>query len=145
MSEAPPAPVDPGDQVRAARRHFEAERYWEAIQVLEPVLPHAEGATRSEARLLLAQSYLKNPRWKKRAEEMVLDLVRENPQFVAARLLLAEIYRSSGLHARARAAYQKVLALQPGNETATKGLAETEPSPKENPSPSRLRGLFSRR
>jgi serine/threonine protein kinase/tetratricopeptide (TPR) repeat protein len=145
VSEAPAPPVAPGDQVRAARRHFEAERYWEAIQLLEPALPHAEGATRSEARLLLAQSYLKNPRWKKRAEEMVLDLVRENPQLVAARLLLAEIYRSSGLHARARAAYQKVLALQPGNETATQGLAETEPSPKENPSPSRLRGLFSRR
>jgi len=143
-TEAASVPVDPKDLLRAARRHFEADQYWEAIQVLEPLLPHAAGATLTEARLLLAQAYLKNPKWKKRSEEVVRDLVRDCPQLVAGHLLLAEIYRSSGLVARARAAYQKVLALQPENETASKCLAELEPSPPGSPPPSRLRGIFKR-
>jgi curved DNA-binding protein CbpA len=134
--------VDPEHAVREARRHFEGERYWDAIQLLEPVVAKAEGATRFQARILLAQAYLKNPKWRKRAEEILLELVRERPQDVPAHLLLAEIYRSSGLVTRARAAYQKVLALEPGNGEASKGVAELEPPPPEPAPPSRLRGFF---
>ena len=128
--------------MRAARQHFEAERYWDAIQVLEPLLPQAEGATRTQARLLLAQAYIKNPRWRKRAERIALELVRECPQLAPAHLLLAEVYRASRLVARSRAAYERVLALQPGNEEATNGLAELDPPPPQSPPASRLRGIF---
>jgi Tfp pilus assembly protein PilF len=95
--------------------------------------------------MLLAQSYVKNPKWRKRAEEGLLELVRELPQYLPAHLLLADIYRSSGLAARARATYQKVLALQPENETAARALAELEPPPPEPPPAGGLRGMFKRR
>jgi predicted Zn-dependent protease len=140
-----PPPADPEALVRAAGRHFESKRYWEAIQVLEPLLPDTEGATRTRVRLLLAQAYLKNPNWRRKAEKIALDLVRDGPQLVAAHLLLAEIYHASGLVARARAAYERVLALEPGHEAATKGLAGLEPPPPEPPPPSRLRGIFRMR
>ncbi len=82
VSEPATPPVDPEVLLRAARQHFEAERYWDAIQVLEPLLPHAEGATRTQARLLLAQAYIKNPRWRKRAER---DRPRARARVPAAR------------------------------------------------------------
>jgi serine/threonine protein kinase len=142
--EPRPRAVDPEELLGTAREHFEAARYWDAIQLLEPFLPQARGAIRVQVRLLLAQTYFKNPRWSKRAETIALELVRESPQLAPAHLLLAEIYRASGMATRAKAAYQKVLTLQPGNEAATNGLAELDP-PKESRKQGGLRGIFQKR
>jgi hypothetical protein len=149
-AETPPAAdpprVLPDAVVSSAQRHFENGKYWDAIQQLEPILPRTEGTTRVNARMLLAQSYLKNPKWTKRAEETLLELLRESPGHVPAHLLLGELYRASGLVARARSAYQKVLALQPDHEAAARTLAEIQsPQEPEPPKPGGLRGIFGKR
>jgi hypothetical protein len=70
--------------------------------------------------------------------------VSEVPKCCPAHLLLAEIYRGSGLVARARASYRKVLTIQPENETAIRELAALAP-PAETPPPAGLRGIFKMR
>ena len=135
---------DPSHEVWVAEQHFKAEKYWDAIQQLEPLIPQVEGATRIRAQMLLAQAYLKNPMWRKQAEAVLLTLVSEAPKHCPAHLLLAEIYRGSGLMARARASYRRVLTIQPENDTATRELAVLEP-PVEAPPSGGLRGIFKRR
>jgi tetratricopeptide (TPR) repeat protein len=156
---APPAPAPvpaaaatpsmpepaPELQLQEAQVHFGAERYWDAIQLLEPLLVRAEGTTRAQAGTLLAQAYLKNPKWRRRAEELLLDVVQRAPRHVPAHLLLGEMYLAGGLVQRARGLYQKVVALEPDNETAARALAELEPIPAAPAPPRRIGGLFRRR
>jgi Tfp pilus assembly protein PilF len=101
---------------------FADEKYWEAIQQLEPMVRRAEGSTRSRAKILLARAYRKNPKWRKRAEGVLQSLLEEDPRDVVAYLLLAEIYRDAGLTARARALYRKILEIQPGYAAARRAL-----------------------
>jgi tetratricopeptide (TPR) repeat protein len=129
----------------AAAAMFAERRYWEAIQQLEPVIPRAEGATRTEAQLLLARAYLENPKWKRRAEGVLQGLLAENPRHVPALLLLAGIYRATGLAARARATYQKVLELEPGDPHARHALEALGATDKEAPRKSGLAALFTKR
>jgi tetratricopeptide (TPR) repeat protein len=117
--------------------------YWEAIQQLEPMIRRATGATRARARLLLAQAYLKNPKWTRRAEAVLQDLLAEDPRHVAAHLRLAEIYRATGLASRARSAFEKVLELEPGHIQARKALEALQPK-EQNPA-SGLATLLRRR
>jgi tetratricopeptide (TPR) repeat protein len=136
---------DPESQLQKAQGHFEAEQYWDAIQLLEPLIVRVEGTTRAQAGTLLAQAYLKNPKWRKRAEELLLDVVQRTPRYVPAHLLLGEVYRAGGLVMRARGFYQKVVALEPDNGAAGRALAELEPIPAEPAPPRRIGGLFRRR
>ena len=69
---------------------------------------------------------MKNPRWLKRAESHLQDVVREDPARVEAHLLLGDIYRAGNLRARALAAYRRVLDLQPHNRQALRALARME-------------------
>ena len=69
----------------------ELEKYWEAIQLLEPALPAVQGKVRLRGQLLLARSKAKNPNWVKQAEELLLTATRENPQAVDGWALLASI------------------------------------------------------
>ena len=123
---------------------FRQAAYWEAIQQLEPMIPRATGQTRESAQLLLAQAYLKNPKWTRRAEGVLQALLAKNPRHVPAQLQLAEIYRASGLLSRARAAYEKVLEIEPDNVLASKALDFLEPKANE-PRQSGLASLFRRR
>jgi tetratricopeptide (TPR) repeat protein len=123
---------------------FRQEAYWEAIQQLEPMIPRATGETRESAQLLLAQAYLKNPKWTRRAEGVLQALLAKNPRHVPAQLQLAEIYRASGLLSRARAAYEKVLEIEPDNVLASRALDFLEPKANE-PRQSGLASLFRRR
>ncbi len=100
---------------------FRQAAYWEAIQQLEPMIPRATGETRESAQLLLAQAYLKNPKWTRRAEGVLQALLAKNPRHVPAHLQLAEIYRASGLLSRARAAYEKVLEIEPDHVPGQQG------------------------
>ena len=54
-------------------------------------------------------------------------LLDEEPRHVAAQLQLAEIYRATGLSSRARAAYEKVLEIDPRHVQARKALEALEP------------------
>lgn len=147
-------PPDAGRRVeqalRQAEQHCAAEKYWDAIQALEGVLALAEGRSLSRVRLLLAKAQLKNPRWVKRAEETLLDLVRDDPQHAEAHFLLAGIYVAGGLRARAASQYRKVLELKPDHEEAARRLDELAPTPGEAPPPEDeggglLRKLFGKR
>jgi tetratricopeptide (TPR) repeat protein len=123
---------------------FRQAAYWEAIQQLEPMIPRATGQTRESAQLLLAQAYLKNPKWTRRAEAVLQALLEKNARHVPAHLQLAEIYRASGLLSRARAAYEKVLEIEPDNVLASKALDFLDPKAK-GPRQSGLASIFRRR
>jgi curved DNA-binding protein CbpA len=116
----------PENIVRAAARDLEEERYWEAIQRLEPVVARATGRTRRDARLLLARAYLRNPKWGRRAEAALRSVLEEDARDVDASLLLASLYRGAGLLARARGIYRAVLAAVPDQQDAARELASLQ-------------------
>lgn len=117
------------EAVRTATRLVEQERYWDAIQELEPAVEAAQGKARLRARVLLARCYLKNPKWAKSAEAMLLAATREDPKAVEPWALLGSIYAGKGLRTRAIAMYRKVLELKPDHEEAAPYLAELAAPP----------------
>jgi hypothetical protein len=131
--------------LRVAEGLFADGQYWEAIQQLEPMIPRAEGPTRARANMLLARAYLKNPKWKKRAEGVLQSLVQDNPRDVPACLALAGLYRDAKLLARAKSLYRKVLDVQPESAEALSALDELDPPRERVPVTSGLAGLFKRR
>ena len=131
---------------RTAARHHEAERYWDAIQCLEPVAEKAPGKLGSACKVLLARCYLKNRNWARRAEETLLDATRSDPASVEAWLLLASIYAEKGMRNRACSMYRKVLELRPEHDEAAAYVAAhgTEEAPPRRGSSGVLRRLFRR-
>jgi tetratricopeptide (TPR) repeat protein len=140
---APPAPEPPPDpeeearqaeeSIRKAGKLVEQEKYWEAIQLLEPALRVAQGKPRLRAQLLLARSKAKNPRWTKEAEELLLAATRESPQALEGWALLASIYAGKGLKARALSTYRRVLELEPDHEEAREYVVRNAPEPPPPP------------
>ncbi len=132
------------ETIRVGEQLLQDGHYWEAIQQIEPTLQKARGELGVRARLALAHACVKNPKWLKRAETHLQDVVREDPRRVEAHLLLGDIYRAGSLRARALAAYRKVLELQPQNRQALTELARLEA---EEPPPARgsLLGFLKKR
>jgi curved DNA-binding protein CbpA len=152
----PPPPRDPEEEARLAEEalykaakllehaktleqekpddHQHQRLTYDAIQLLEPVLETATGKSRLRAQLLLARGYSKNPKWAKRAEELLLEASRENPKSVEPLALLGSIYGARGIKSRALSMYKKVLELKPDHEEAFKYVAENsvlEPPPED--------------
>jgi tetratricopeptide (TPR) repeat protein len=135
--EAPPEPArDLEEEARLAEeavhravKLVEQEQYWDAIQLLEPAVELVRGKTRLRARVLLARCYVKNPKWAKSAEAMLLAATREEPRAVEPWALLGAIYAEKGLRTRATATYRKVLELKPEHEDAARYLAHNAPPP----------------
>ena len=134
---AAPPPPDPAaegraadDAIRKADKLFSQDKYWDAIQLLEPVVGVKEAKLRSRGQILLARAYTKNPKWVKRGEELLQTLIQAGPRNVEAHFVLATIYRDSGLKSRAQAMFRKVLELKPDHEGA---LAETASQATEPP------------
>lgn len=122
--------------IRKAGKLFEGEKYWDAIQLLEPAVSKTQGKVRNKARVLLARAYLKNPKWIKRAEEQLQTVVREEAANVDAHFLLGTLYRAGGLKSRAIHAFQKVLELKPEHEQAAAELLALSPEAGEEAPPS---------
>ena len=119
-----------GDEVLARAQAFMAEeKYWDAIQALEPNVGTMVGRRLLRARVMLARAYAKNPKWLRRAEELALKVTKEDPQNVDAYLILGSVYQGSGLESRAAAMYRKVLELHPQNKEAREALGETDAPP----------------
>jgi len=119
-----------GDEVLARAQAFMAEeKYWDAIQALEPNVGTMVGRRLLRARVMLARAYAKNPKWLRRAEELALKVTKEDPQNVDAYLILGSVYQGSGLESRAAAMYRKVLELQPQNKEAREALGEPDAPP----------------
>jgi tetratricopeptide (TPR) repeat protein len=140
--EPPPDPEEAArraeDDVRRAAKLVEQEKYWDAIQLLEPAVEAVKGKPRLRARVLLARCYIRNPKWAKSAEATLLAATREEPKAVEPWALLGAIYAEKGLRTRAVAMYRKALELNPEHEEAFKYLAQhaapTEPPADEESS-----------
>jgi tetratricopeptide (TPR) repeat protein len=125
----PPAAPDPAVEEKLAATEFAKaqrlmgeEKYWDAIQILEGAIPRLEATASRRARVMLARAYMKNPKWRHRAEELLGQVVREAPDAPEPYLVLGELYRGAQLRARAAAMYRKVLQLSPRNEEALNAL-----------------------
>ena len=110
--------------MRLAEKHFEQEKYWDAIQALEPAVPVLTGKMRQRARVLLARAYLKNPKWVKRAEETLLAVVHDDDKNVDGHFLLGKIYKQQGLKTRSQSMLRRALELKPDHEEAAAELAD---------------------
>jgi serine/threonine-protein kinase len=126
---APPPPPDPAAEARLAaidvakaQRLMTDEKYWDAIQLLEGAIPRLDATASRRARVVLARAYMKNPKWRHRAEEVLGQVVREAPDAPEPYLVLGELYRGAQLRARAAAMYRKVLQLSPRNDEALNAL-----------------------
>jgi serine/threonine-protein kinase len=151
----PPAPPEPepdrAQQVEAAieslrtgARLVKEGKYWDAIRVIEPVLPRLEGPLKLRARVTLARAYAKNPNWLRRAEESLLTVLQESPEYVEAYVVLGQVYRASDQRSRAVTMYRKALELQPNNEEAVAELAALDPRGNEPGSGKILKKLFGK-
>ncbi len=138
--EPPPPPPDPEavakraeEEIRRGEKLIEKEKYWDAIQLLEPAIPLAKAPKLiARGHIALAKARLKNPKWVKDAENALKELLRIDPKHVEAHFLLGTIYKTGGLKTRSESMFRKVLELQPDHEGA---LAEMGPLPAESPEP----------
>lgn len=73
--------------------------------------------------MALGRAYLKNPNWLKEGEELVRQVVAEDPRHAPAHLLLGQLYKERGLKARALSMLRKAVELDPENEQANADLA----------------------
>ena len=127
-------PADPARETEAAAETIERgseslaqERYWEAIRLFESAIPWAEGALKQQARILLARAYAKNPGWVKQGEELLLAVLREEPDNLDALLQLGRIYKGQGLRSRALSTLRRVLELSPAHGEARHLIADLGP------------------
>jgi curved DNA-binding protein CbpA len=130
------------ESIRRAERYLLEEKFWDAIQLLEPALPGATGKWKQRARLALARAYLKNPRWLKRAEEQLQTLLREDGKNADAYFLLGTLYKQGGLRSRALSMFRKALEAKPDHEQAVSELASL--TPEETPAPPEAGGLLKK-
>ncbi len=132
------------EALRRAAKLYEAEKYWDAIQLLEPAVEALPPKLKTRARVLLARCNLKNPKWVRRAEETLLAATREDPKAVDAWALLGQVYADKGLASRAQSMFRKVLELKPDHEEALQFLqaAAPEPPAAQEPPPGLLSKLF---
>jgi len=150
-ASAPPAPIpamDPAvaaQSVRRADRLMLEEKYWDAIQLLEPAVSVLEGKPKQKARLLLARAYTKNPNWIHQAEETLHEVVKDDPKNVDAYLALGQLYKAGGLRSRAVSMFRKVVELKPENEEALAELSAAAPEPEATETGGFLKKLFGRR
>ena len=125
----PPEYVPPEEILFRARRLLAQARYWDAIQVLEMALPGMEPRSQQHrGRLLLARAYSKNPNWLRRAEEMLQELMREDPTNADVHFELGLLYKTGGFSARAQGMFRRALELRPGHKEASAELGiQAEP------------------
>lgn len=168
--DEPPPPRDPEEEARLAEeslrkaaklleqaKSLEQEKpgepehqrlTYDAIQLLEPILDVVQGKSRLRAQVLLARGYSKNPKWAKRAEELLLTATRESPQAAEPWAMLGSIYAARGLRTRAVSMYKKALELKPDHEEAFRYLADNaapEPEPPEGEGGGGLLGRLFRK
>ena len=68
--------------------------------------------------MALGRAYLKNPNWLKQGEELIREVVAEDPRHAGAYLLLGQVYKERGLKTRAISMLRKAVELDPENEQA---------------------------
>ncbi len=114
------------ERLQEAEHMLTREQWWDAVQVLQALPPTLPRRQKRRAQILLARAYCSNPKWGKRAVELLQAVVREDPGSTDAYLLLARLYKARGLQSRAAAMFRKVLELEPGHKAAA---LEAAPGP----------------
>jgi hypothetical protein len=110
--------------VKEARELLAQERNWDAIRKLEDAVALAPGSKVNQSlRVLLAHATGRNPKWQKRAEEILLSVIQENANTPDAYLELGALYKRAGLKTRAAAQFRAVLQLRPSDPLAEAELA----------------------
>jgi tetratricopeptide (TPR) repeat protein len=133
------------EAIRKAARAVAAEKYWEAIQLLEPAVGRVEGKPRQAGRVLLAKAYMKNPNWVKQGEELLLAVLQDDPKHIEAYVLLGNLYKAGGLRSRSISMFRKVLDLNPEHQEAHAQLAELVPAePEPGPGGGLIKKIFGR-
>jgi tetratricopeptide (TPR) repeat protein len=149
-SVAPPQALDDGARERIAEQAvreagglYDKEKFWDAIQLLEPLVTEMPARLRTRGKTLLARCYLKNPKWARRAEEVLLEVTRDDPKAVDSWALLGSIYEGKGIRTRALSMYKKALELKPDHEEASRYVAAHPPEePQAEEDGGLLRKLF---
>ena len=116
------------DILDRARELLKTEKYWDLIQLFEPAVPRASDAMQIRFRLLLAQAYQKNPKWRRRAEEVLKQILDSRPTNVPALMMLGSLYAEGQLAQRASGLFKKVIELDPENREARQALDAIDPS-----------------
>ena len=135
----PPATEPPLDtrtiaeMVGRANKLYGEDKFWDAIQLLEGLAGRVEGKALARVRVLLAQCYLKNPNWVRRAEEQVQQVLAKDANNVDANYILATIYKNGGLKNRALTFLRKVVELKPDHEAAQADLLALAPPDTQAP------------
>jgi len=131
------------ESVRQAEKLFKEEKYWDAIQLLEPAIRRLERNSKLKAQVLLARAYMKNPNWGRRAEELLQRVLQDSPDYADAYVALGNVYRASQLKSRAQAMYRKAVQAQPGHAEALAELASLDGEGPEGGA-TRLKKFFSK-
>jgi tetratricopeptide (TPR) repeat protein len=124
------------ESILRASKSVAEEKYWEAIQLLETSITRVDGRIKQVGRILLARAYSKNPNWVKPAEELLQQVIHEDPYNVDAHFHLAQIYRARGLRSRTATMLRRVLELEPDHEEARAQFAGVDAEPPSAPSES---------
>ena len=112
-------------QFREGRRHFMEMHYFDAIQCLREsvrLAPH-----KGHYHKLLAQALIKNPHWRKEAEEHFHEALKTSQFDAECFVGLGEIYEGGGMKSRAMKMYQQALNYDPSNEFAQEKLDAHKP------------------
>ena len=126
------------EAIHRAERLILDEKVWDAIQLLQAIIPRIYGRKqRDRARVLLARAYIKNPNWLRRGEELLQTIIQEDPQFADAHFVLGLLYKESGMSSRAITLFKKTLEIKPEHKHAQTEL-------KELSTPALLRKLFGK-
>jgi hypothetical protein len=126
--------------IMTAERHVRDARYWDAIKLLEPILGHVSGAMETQVRLLLGQSYVKNPNWIKRGADQLQMVIDRDPRNAEAHFQLGLVFKGGGLKQRAAAMFRRAVELSPAHAEAQRELHEIEPPPNAPPPKRKLWG-----
>jgi tetratricopeptide (TPR) repeat protein len=101
-----------------------AGKVWDAIQLLTAVIPRIYGRKQRErARIYLAKAYIKNPNWLRRGEELLQQVIQEDPQNAEAHFALGMLYKDTGMSSRAVNLFKKALELRPEHKQAQAELS----------------------
>ncbi|MGH9462267.1 MAG: DUF4388 domain-containing protein [Vicinamibacteria bacterium] len=112
-------------QYREGKRHFTEMRFFDAIQCLREAVRLAP--EKGHYHKLLAQALVKNPHWKKEAEEhfqKALESDQFDPEVFVG---LGEIYEAAGMSSRAQKMFAQALNYDPSNEIAREKVEANKP------------------
>jgi hypothetical protein len=113
--------------LREARELISSRRYWDAIGTLQAWIPHtSDPQLRHTMQIYLAHATSRNPHWLERSQEILVDVIAEDPDNVHAHLMLGAVYRRSRDDERAREMFRKVLELDPEHRQARAALEALE-------------------